>query len=229
MVELSIFYKRFVQFKELLKLKYPDLEVKFKNESTFMKIIGYALFFNKAFMTGYVTTIGSKVYFPSKELLENRASHSAIITLAHEVRHVHDFQKVGSLWFSLGYLFPQILAPLMLCLIPINWILALILFVVCLAPWPAYWRMKAELSGYTMTLFTANELMKELDISLEDRTNKLYQMAEDKNKHFTTFGYYLMWPFGVTDKLKTAAFHIVNEKLDGEIYKDIKEALVKSK
>ena len=68
---------------------FPDLEVKYKTESSFMKLIGKILFFNKTFMTFYTTTIGSTIYFPNREFVNNKEVSSSIIFL-HELVHIHD-------------------------------------------------------------------------------------------------------------------------------------------
>ena len=100
---------RFEKFETSLAEKLPGFEVKFKDESTLMKIIDKILFFNKTFMTGFITTIGSTVYWPSRERLE-QSGLGALSTLAHEYRHAKDAKKITGVLFSLLYLLPQILA-----------------------------------------------------------------------------------------------------------------------
>jgi hypothetical protein len=74
-----------------------DLKYKIvaKEDSTLMKIIGKLLFFNKGFMTNYVTTLGSTIYAPGGEISD--------ITLQHELVHVKDWKRWNIL-FSLSYL-----------------------------------------------------------------------------------------------------------------------------
>ena len=54
-----------------------DFKIKYKNESLFMKVIGFLLFFNKTFMTNYITTIGSTIYYPSREWCEKNDTAAA--------------------------------------------------------------------------------------------------------------------------------------------------------
>ena len=74
-----------------------------------MKILGTILFFNKTFMTGFITTVGYTVYWPSREKLES-SGLGALSTLAHEYRHAQDAKKITRVLFGFLYLLPQILA-----------------------------------------------------------------------------------------------------------------------
>ena len=69
------------------QIYFPRLEIKYKNESIFMKILGMLLFFNPAFMTSYTTTIGSTIYFPDQRFIVSRETSSSIILL-HELVHI---------------------------------------------------------------------------------------------------------------------------------------------
>lgn len=80
-------------------------KVAFKNESLLMKIIGLLMFFNRRFMTDYVTTIGTTVYLPSRAVL---LSDTMYIVLGHELVHVLDYKKEGKK-FYFKYLWPHIL------------------------------------------------------------------------------------------------------------------------
>lgn len=66
-----------------------------KSESRFMRFLSRLLFFNKAFMTGYVTTIGRTIYCPDGQISD--------ATRLHELQHVADYRKYGP-WFVLSYL-----------------------------------------------------------------------------------------------------------------------------
>lgn len=69
-----------------------------KSESKLMRAIGWVLKpFNRAFMTGYVTTIGSTIYTPSREMLSPGL-------LQHELQHVSDSKRWPVL-YELSYLF----------------------------------------------------------------------------------------------------------------------------
>ena len=86
---------------------FPNLKIKYKDESLFMKILGSLLFFNKSFMATYTTTIGSTIYFPSKKFVEERY-YSSILILLHELVHVQDGIKFNPIIFAMLYLSPQI-------------------------------------------------------------------------------------------------------------------------
>ena len=209
--------------KEFIKLlSKAKIKIAYKDESLLMKIIGYLLFFNKGFMTEYVTTLGNTVYFTTRK----EENHGTLSTLAHEYVHAADSNKVGFPLFAFAYMFPQILAPLMLLLIPVNWILALVLFAVCSAPLPAYWRTKYELRGYKMSLFASNELAKERGMSLENRTKYLFEYVRDIEKNFTGPGYYFMWPFGVIRELDETVHNILSGDIFSEdsLYKEVADA-----
>jgi hypothetical protein len=69
-----------------------------KSESKLMRAIGWVLKpFNKEFMTNYVTTIGSTIYTPSREMLSPGL-------LQHELQHVSDSKRWPVL-YELSYLF----------------------------------------------------------------------------------------------------------------------------
>lgn len=164
-----------------IKEREPKFKIKFKNESLLMKIIGLLMFFNKRFMSTYITTIGSTVYFPTKQFYESNIT-SSFRTLAHEYVHIMDNKK--DFLFKVKYLVPQ------LCFVFAFfgfWHWPFFLFALALAPIPAYWRAKAEVRGYGMNVFL-NEIMY---------TNK--QSKEEAIKAYTNSfvdsGYYYMWPF----------------------------------
>lgn len=186
----------------------PKFNVAFKDKSLFMKILSYILFFNKDFMTRYITTIGYTVYIPTEEKY-NANQEEYLEVLSHEFVHMMDYKKYGIL-FSISYLLPQLLAVFsLLSLMAIHhsslWLICLA-FLVFVSPLPAYFRMHWEFRGYTMSaafnywrygypLVPANYL---------DR--------------FTDSGYYFMWPFktDMINRLK-ASFGKIN---DGSILND---------
>jgi len=131
----------------------PSFEVRFKDESRFMKVLGKILFFTKGFMTGFITTIGTKVYFTSrKEYLADPANSFRV--LAHEFVHVFDF-VLKPVRFPLGYLFPQILALFSLFAVLAflsPYFLLCLLALLCLAPIPSVPRKDREMRGYGMSL-----------------------------------------------------------------------------
>lgn len=188
------------------KINFPNLQIKYKDESFFMKILGKIMFFNKSFMTDYVTTVGNTIYFPSKSFLARRPVSSLMI-LMHELVHVYDSKKFTSPLFSFLYLFPQILALLVLPLFFINWQIAL-LFLLFLLPIPAYFRTYFEKRGYLISLYVENKLSKKLKFSIN-----LDNAKNDSIKHFKNSDYYFMWPFKSVDtQFNEAAIKINNDQ-----------------
>lgn len=157
-----------------------DVKIAFKDESKLMGFISRLLFFNKKFMTSYITVIGRTVYFPSREWLEKNRD-SAAQTLCHEFVHISDEKNVGSFVFRLSYLFPQWMSLFALTAFFAG-PLALI-FLLFLLPLPAPFRTFWELRGYAMTDAVFFERYK--------------QFAETGylTSQFTSSNYYFMWPF----------------------------------
>ena len=235
--------ERFKKFAEVLSKHLPGFQIKFKDESALMKLIGFILFFNKVFMTGFVTTIGYTVYWPSRTGLE-QSGLSSLITLAHEYRHAKDANKITRVLFGMLYLLPLLLAipgilatliliPLLLfSVVSWSWLmLPLMLTSLLAAPLPAYFRMKYEVNGSTMSLFMINELLKERGLSKVDRTKSLSASAEKYNENFTGPNYYYMWPFGVEKRLSEAADKILSGEIlkEHEAYREVFDALKASK
>lgn len=183
-----------------------DFDIKYKNESLLMKLIGLILFFNPGFMTDFISTIGKTIYFPNKEFVEKN-QQAAITTLAHEIVHVQQCKKYGKILFSLLYLFPQSLALLVL-LTPISYLF--LVFLVCLVPLPAPWRAKFEEEGYTMSLFMVNEELKTFQNTKDTIHDVLVSMAQKTDDvFFKGSAYWYMWPFGT--KLKDKITDIEND------------------
>jgi hypothetical protein len=113
---------------ETIKKDIPSFEVVYKDGSFLMRVLALLMSpFNPGFMSKYITTWGTKVYFPSEKFfLENPANSFRI--LAHEYVHLWDSKEHST--FKLSYLFPQVLAilPLLGFMIlagPHCWIAAL--------------------------------------------------------------------------------------------------------
>ena len=206
---------------EHAKVYFPNLKVKYKDESWFMKLLGYILFFNKSFMTDYTTTIGSTIYFPSRAKVEARQL-SSIIVLLHELVHIYDSQKLTKLLFGFLYLSPQILAPLSLLLWLINWKIAMIGFVLLL-PIPAYFRMYFEKRAYTASLYVLKALGKKYNFPPMLSTNRDCFIKQFKNS-----AYYYMWVFKDIDSyFNNVTNKILNNErpYDDEIF-DILDNLI---
>ena len=169
---------------------FPDLKIKYKDKSWFMKLIGTLLFFNKSFMTGYTTTIGSTIYFPSEAAVKTRPVSAAAVLL-HELIHVNDAKKLTAPLFGFLYLTPQIFALLCIPLFLISWKLALPLMILFMLPIPSYFRMKFEKKAYLVSLYAIWSLSVRLNFK-----PILATQQEGYLKHFKDSSYYFMWPFG---------------------------------
>lgn len=176
------------------KQAFPKLQIKFKNESLFMKILGIMLFFNPNFTTKYITTIGSTVYFPDKEYIDKYNVTSCIL-LMHELVHIYDSNKRNDFIYSLLYLIPQIFV---ICFIPLlfifSWKIAL-LSLIFLLPLPAYFRMLDERKAYTFQIYVQFKLNKQYGYNINLESSKQFCTSQFKN-----FGYYCMWPFNSINK-----------------------------
>ena len=169
-----------------IKERAPNFEILFKDQNRFMKFIGKLLFFNKGFMTRFITTIKEKVYWTTKEQFEEYPRGS-FITLAHEYVHVMDY-VARPVRFLLGYLFPQVLAVfslLALLAFVSPWFLLCLLSLLALTPSPAPFRKVAEMRGYGMSLKASSWLQGPIS---EEQINRYADQ-------FTTSAYFFMWPF----------------------------------
>jgi hypothetical protein len=183
----------FEKFVKSLQLYY-NFNIKYKNESFFMLVLSYILFFNKKFKTNYTTTIGNTIYFPNKEaVLDNEDLYAQI--LSHELIHIQQKESYGAILYSVLYLFPQILSILSVLAIFSPWCLLFLLF---LLPLPAPFRKDFEHSAMSMSLFAFYLHLKTLDITDENVNSTLDKMVNIKKSRFTGFQYWLMWPFGVS-------------------------------
>jgi len=132
----------------------PGLRVVRKRDSKLMRVLNVVLFFVPNFLENYTTTLGKTIYL--SETLWFNTRKSCLPTLAHEARHAYDSQQLGTVWFSLMYLFPQVLAVLALLAIPFSlWWLTALAF---LLPWPAWGRVIIEFWGYSTTAIVTDWL-----------------------------------------------------------------------
>ena len=191
-----------------------------KEDSLLMKICAVLLFFNRNFMEGFITTLGSKVYFPRKVL----TSPSRVWPiLAHEWIHIKQSHKDGIILHSLKYIFPQILSVFALLSFFALWFskawLWNLLFLVFILPFPAYWRAEKEFEAYMMNIFIAYKQGYLTDKYIQSRA-----------KHFYRSSYYFMWPF---KKSIIARFYEETEKVKAGDYdnkpafKEVREILTR--
>lgn len=163
----------------------PGFEVLPKSRSWHQRLVGKLLFFNPSYMQSFSTTLYPKVYLSAA--LEERRDMVLFSTLAHELVHLWDNQR-NRILFPIGYVFPQALALLSFGAIGAFWVLdffGFLVFLAAAAPWPAYWRMKAEMRGYAMNFAISYWVTGR--ISEEQRAF----VAEQ----FTGLAYYQMWNY----------------------------------
>lgn len=140
------------------KSLYPNIKIKYKDESFFMKFLSILLFFNKDFNTKYITTIGNSIYFPSKEYV-NKNDSSCVDILCHELVHIQ--QSQDDKYFKLKYLFPQILAlgAFLAFIHPIFFI-----FLLFALPIHAKFRAEYEYNAYVVTMYCKFNRNNNLDV-----------------------------------------------------------------
>jgi hypothetical protein len=177
-----------MSFQELVTASrkyFPSLQIKYKNQSWIMRLVGKLFFLNPDFMTSYTTTIGHTIYFPDEKFIKTRSVSSSVILL-HELVHFYDQKRIGKLTFIFSYLFPQILVPIFgLLMFLITWKIMLPLMLFCALPIPAVFRMHWERRAYLSSLYVMRLLGNRLHF----------------NPHLKT--YYFMWPF-----------HDINQQFD---------------
>lgn len=208
-------YPSFIFF---LKQKGYDFNIKFKDESLFMKILGVLVWiYNKRFMSEYTTVIGKTIYFPSRKWVDED-QYSLPIIIAHEMVHMQDKKKLNSYFpglYSFLYLAPQILALLSLfaffAFININFLFCL-LFLIFLLPIPSPGRSWIEARGYAMNLYVEEYLFG----------NSPTFLAEYVTYYFSGSEYYFMWPFPNSVKNKLLENYKNAEKI-APIFSDFSE------
>ena len=182
---------------QLIQKEFPDFKVVCKNESKFMLLLSKVLFFNKKFMSHYVTTVGNTIYVPDSSFFDD--DDSSFSTIAHEYVHMCDHKKYGFL-FNFGYLFPQILSLLsLLSFFDIKWLFCLLF----LLPLPSMGRTYFEYRGYSMSMACYYWLYKEKP------------PIPHYVDYFTTSLYYWMCPHKgyIEKKLEQSLNDIVGGKL----------------
>ena len=171
-----------------IRSEFPDFKAKYKDESRLMRILSHILFFNKGFMTNFITTLGNTIYFPTKGWIKED-QFRAIVVISHEWMHMKDDHKWGIL-YKFGYLSPQIFAILAI-LAPISPIFSGFLAFLCPIPSPirAYFELRAYAIGNAVGWW-------------------IYKIEPDWDRisqNFTNSSYFWMFPFKklVINRLKS--------------------------
>jgi hypothetical protein len=133
--------------------EFPEFKLVTKGDSRLMRTIDVflrviTLNLMKAFLTGYITTIGYTVY-ASQPFLDDPNPYSKLVVLRHERVHMRQRRKYGMALFSVLYV-----------LLPLPGLLA-------------YFRMRFEREAYEETIRAAAELSADpaAVTSAEWRTN----------------------------------------------------------
>lgn len=168
------------------KTYFPNLQIKYKDQDPFMKVLSTLLFFNPSFKNNFITTIGETIYWPSQQFVQDNPQSVSEIFI-HECTHMYDEKRLGSVVFKLGYLFPQVLAlPLLLLLFVLTWKIVLPLVLLCLLPWPAPFRAYFERRAYFVSMYVGYKLFNWDPVS----------MGAHEATYFADSSYYFMMPFG---------------------------------
>jgi len=174
----------------------PKFEVRFKDKSRGQKVIGALMFFNRSYMSSYVSTFHPYVYWPDEKDYRD-SPWSSFKTLAHEYIHLLDAKR-HPFWFGFSYLLPHLIALLALGAVvaafhSLWWLLCLVALIAA-APLPSPWRTHWEMRGYTMTMAVA----------AWKHGNVKPDMTEWVAKEFTGWTYYKMWPYKKSTKRRLA-------------------------
>ena len=175
---MSIQEERYSRLVEYVKDEISGFEIRSKKGSRLMKLLSVVLFFNKSFLTNYITTIYPRIYVPLLPWNPKRPI-SRISTLAHEYVHLRDRKRLGWL-FNILYLSPQIFA---LLAFGAFWNLWWLLALGFLLPLPSPGRAWLEYRGYRMTAAVNWWLTG-------NRVNTVWL-----ERQFTGSAYYWMCPF----------------------------------
>jgi len=205
--------KNLIDLKRHIAKNIPGFEIKAKNKSKFIKFLSFLLFFNKGFMTNYITTLYPRIFVPD-DTWEKRNPLSAVMVYAHEYVHLKDRHLMG--WgFNYLYLTPQLYSLFaLLAIFASNWWLLSLLF---LLPIPSPGRMWLELRGYTMTMAVAH----------------WYGYTVVPNhyiKYFTKSGYYWMFPSDrIMEWLLWREFEKIRDNNLSPLQQEVKEVLFPAK
>ena len=121
--------------------------------------VSFMFIWQRRFLEGYNTVIGKTVYI-TDITIDTKNWDKLYLTMRHEFIHMLQDDKYGLL-FKVAYLFPQLVGIFsILALLAIwfsnFWLLSLVALA-ALAPWPAPFRAKWELEGYTQSLLAMHE------------------------------------------------------------------------
>jgi len=179
---------KFAKLVFYIEKQIPKFQLCSKENSVLMRFLSVILFFNKGFMTKYITTLYPRVYVP-KLPWDSHTIESRIGVLAHEYVHLKDRKRWWWL-FDILYAAPQIFALLSIGAIWNLWWLLALLF---LLPLPSPGRAWLEFRAYKVT------------IALHWHLTGTKPSVPWLRDQFVRSYYYWMWPFK-----KSVERHILN-------------------
>ena len=180
---------------------FPTLQVKYKDQSALMKILGKIMFFNPGFMTSYLTTLGTTVYIPNEQYVQDHPQITCDVFI-HECTHMYDAKRIGFI-YQLVYAFPQLLSPLMLLLLfVLSWKIVLPLVLLFLLPLPAPWRVYFERRAYFVQMYVGNKMYGN-DPAIDGSTYASW---------FRDGSYYWMWIFQQNQSFTQEAANVLAGK-----------------
>ena len=172
----------------------PRFKIVQKKSSLLMRLLSPFLFFNRRFMTDYITTIYPKIYVPSWWGRRDKKWNSVELEiLTHEYVHLNDRKRLG--WvFNILYLSPQIFVLLAFGAFWNLWWLLCLLF---LLPWPSPGRAWLEFRAHRVGLLVRYWSLCDYKDTVEDRH---WEFINDEGidwvtKQFSSSAYYYMFPF----------------------------------
>jgi hypothetical protein len=207
------------------KLKTP-LKIAEKESSQLMKVIGWFLAFfkiNTLFMTKYITTLGSTIYFP-KELIRTLSPKQFMEVIIHESVHALDDEKYK--WFYKSTYLPELFFGLpllitsMFCLVLksyIAFIVCFILALIAILPIPKFGRYHWEMRAFSVSLFIAN-----LTAAEEERKTQIKDWVKSR---LIGSEYYFAMPFEYFYSNKMFETYQENLIIKNEIKKFFEEDL----
>jgi hypothetical protein len=150
------------EYLALMRRRY-GVEIEEKTTSRFMRTLGRLMFFNKTFLTGYITTIGATIYWPNLEQVFMHPDQ-AFDTLFHEVQHAADYRWCPFV-FVTTYLAPQIFFALAIFAVLATvlgnwwllWLAALLFFLPLPSVGRAVWEMRASSTSMALNLWKHGE------------------------------------------------------------------------
>jgi|GEM_PF-5856283 len=126
-----------------------DFQIKLKSNSRAQKILAFLVrWYIPTYLTNYTTVIGKSIYFPDQRLLDRP---HARFTIAHEVVHLLDQQRLTAPLFVLLYLSPQIFALGVLSFPWLGW--HALWFLIFALPWPSPGRAYIEARAYGLEMY----------------------------------------------------------------------------